>query len=379
MTSVFRARRRAEEFATVLDRRVEPRDAELSELAGVVTALRAHEAPTPRPEFAADLRARLLAEAETALSADTASLVLPTRPQGRRERRLVAAATVAVLVGGSAGMATAAQHALPGEALYPIKRGIEHAQAGLSASSEGKGRDLLQQAGDRLTEARGLLATQPATGLPQLPQTIDDFTTQAQEGAALLVAAFQENRDPATLTGLRQFAAQSLVTLQNLARTAPPDSQDDLAAAASALSAIDAQARDLCPSCATNLPDLDVPPVFLAAAEVRNALHNVDPSTLDNSHPVVVDKRAVTKPATGLTAAPSAAPSGSRTSTSPAPQPSASPSTGLSLPGLPGTDTPTTTSPDLGNTLNGTVTHLTDGLGGAVETLLPDPTSNPLP
>ena len=56
----------------------------------------------------------------------------PVRTRGKRERRLVAVASAAVLLGGTAGMATAAQNALPGEALYPIKRGIEKAEAGLS-------------------------------------------------------------------------------------------------------------------------------------------------------------------------------------------------------------------------------------------------------
>ena len=40
-------------------------------------------------------------------------------------------------------MAAAAQSALPGEALYPVKRGIEKAEAGLSLGSAGRGRDLL--------------------------------------------------------------------------------------------------------------------------------------------------------------------------------------------------------------------------------------------
>lgn len=386
MTSVFSARRRAEEFAAVVDGAAAPHDAELTEFAGVVTALRVHEAPVARPEFAADLRARLLAEAETALAGSTASLVLPTRARGKRERRLAVAATVAVLVGGSASMAAAAQQALPGEALYPIKRGIEHAQTELSASPAGRGRDLLQQAGDRLTEAQGLLAGGASTGSPQLPQTIDDFTSQAREGSALLMSSFQQSQDPATIAEVRGFAAHSLSTLQDLARTAPPDSQDELAAAASTLGDIDAQARGLCASCAQDLPALDVPPMFLAAAEARSALRSLDPTTLNNSHPVVVDKRAVAAPKAPKVAVPSrpAAPQTSAAAT--APETSAPAAPGLTLPGLPGLpgadEQAKKGTTDLGKTtdqLGKTVTNLTDGLGGVVATLLPDPTDSPNP
>ncbi len=379
MTSVFSARRRAEEFAAVADGGSPPGDAELTDLAGVVTALRTHEAPAPRPEFAADLRARLMAEAETALTGGTASLVLPPRTRGKRERRLAVAATVAVLVGGSASMAAAAQQALPGEALYPIKRGIEHAQAELSTSSTGRGRDLLQQAGGRLTEAEGLLANDSATGYPQLPQTIDDFTAQAREGAGLMMSSFRDNQDPATITEVRTFAARSLAALQDLARTAPPDSQDELASAASALSQIDAQARGLCASCAGNLPPLDVPPMFLAATEARSALRNLNPAELDNSHPVVVDKRAVAAPSTAPRAALPAVPAAPQTTAPAAPQTSAPSSPGLTLPALPGSQEQAKKgATDLGKTVDKTVTNLTDGLGGVAETLLPDPTDTPL-
>ena len=67
-----------------------------------------------------------------------------------RNSILVAAASsaVAVLLGGSAGMAAAAQNALPGEALYPVKRGIESAQLQL-VSGPDRGRAQLANAADR--------------------------------------------------------------------------------------------------------------------------------------------------------------------------------------------------------------------------------------
>ncbi len=375
MTSVFRAHRRAEEFAAVVDGAPAPAATpEIAELAGVVTALRDHEPPALREEFAADLRERLMAEAATAMS-PAARLVLPARTRGRREHRLVAAATVAVFLGGSASMAAAAQHALPGEALYPVKRGIEHAQAGLSTSPASRGQDLLHQADARLVEVAGLLAG-PPEGLPQIPGTLDDFTSQAQQGAGLMMSSFQDTRDPATIVAVREFAARSLTRLQDLARTAPADSQDELASAAVALSGIDQQARDLCSSCAGGLPGLAVPATFLASAEVNRALRAIDPAELDNSHPVVVPRDAVEK----VSGTAGTATSGS----SAAPQPSPTPSPGLTLPalpsaGLPGADGSKTGSTDVTGQVDSTVKQLTDGLSGVAETLLPDPGDTTLP
>ena len=41
-------------------------------------------------------------------------------------------------------MATASQDALPGDVLYPLKRGIEQAQAGLGTSPAARGERLLE-------------------------------------------------------------------------------------------------------------------------------------------------------------------------------------------------------------------------------------------
>ena len=165
------ARRSAEEFATAVDGDASGptgRSREVADLLGVVSVLRAQAPVAPR-EFTRDLRDRLMAEAESLLTPANAALTLPTRTRGTRERRIAVAASVAVLVGGTATMATAAQSALPGDTLYPVKRGIELADAGLSLSPGGKGRDLLDQANDRLTEVEGLLASDSFQSEPRVP------------------------------------------------------------------------------------------------------------------------------------------------------------------------------------------------------------------
>jgi hypothetical protein len=372
MTALFSTRRRAEEFAAVVDGRGGSASGETERLLGVVATLRAQRPVTPRPDFSSDLRDRLMAEARTVLTAENAALRLPTRPTGRRERRMAVAASVLVLVGGTAGMAAAAQDALPGEALYPIKRGIEQAQVGLSISPAGKGRDLLHQANDRLDEVQGLIEQQSVSGTPQIPATLTDFTRQAQEGADLLMTSFTQTRDPDSIRTLRTFTIDGIGTLQELAGVAPADAQDELAEAALALSSINEQASALCDTCVSDLPTLELPKLFLAATEAERALRGAGDAELDNSHPVVVDKRAVaraTVPESGSTTAARPEPT-----TSVAPSETETDSSGGVLPSK-----ESVKKSDLGEVVGGTVGGVTGTVGGLAETLLPDPTGDLLP
>lgn len=375
MTALFRERRRAEELAAALDGRTRTVSDELVPLVAVATALREELPATPRPEFSAELRALLLAEAERTLSPG-APLTLPVRTHSPRERRIAVAASVAVLLGGSAGVAAAAQNALPGEALYPLKRGIESAAAGLSVSTAGRGQDLLHQADGRLAEVEGLLAGSPAAA-PQVPGTLADFVAQAQEGAELMLASFEETSDPASVVAVREFAASSIALLQEIARTAPPEAQDELAAAAMALKEIDARAAALCPSCGDDLPDLQVPGIFLAAAEVDRAFAlAAEQRLLDNSHPVVADKRLVKQVTDALPLAPASdadgTADGGTTSDDPAPGPVPEDDpTSEALIELPDTDL-TNSDPTLRESTDSGSGGLTSGLTDVAETILPD-------
>ena len=376
MTTLFRSRQRADEFAALVDgttpvRRVSTPDTE--RLVGVAQRLRAEgsadDRSLPRDDFAADLRERLMAEAATVLTPQNAALALPPRTRGKRERRLVAAATAAVLLGGTAGMATAAQSALPGDALYPVKRGIEKAQAGLTVSSAARGRDLLHQADARLDEARGLIEQGSTGGAPQVPHTVASFTEQARQGADLLLASYRDSHDPQTVVAVREFAASGLASIEAMSGTAPAEAQPGLRDAARALQEIDAQATRLCTTC-SDLPALRMPQVFLASAEVDRAMHRLQVDRLNNSHPVIVPKQDVRR----VEAAPGGDPGAGTLPSVPK-----APSTSDPVPSLPSpTSTPEVkVKVDVNGDQSGG--DLGDGLGGVVETLLPDPGSDLLP
>jgi hypothetical protein len=287
MTSLMGAKKRAEEFAAVVDggadaARLHP---ELRELVGVVNGLRAERRaePAPHPAFTASLRERLMAEAATSLTADNI-LTLPPRRKGSRERRLALVASSLVLVGGTAGMAAAAQSALPGEALYPIKRGIEQAQAGLATDPATKGKDLLDAADSRLVEVQGLFDS--SADLSQVPGTLDDFSAQALEATALLLDEYEQTGDPSLIAQLHAFASANLDELQELAKTASPEHQDELAMAADILLQIDQKAQAACPTC-DSLDTLSMPPLFLTAVDARAAMDAVERVQLYNAHPTI--------------------------------------------------------------------------------------------
>jgi hypothetical protein len=380
MTSLFQARRRAEEFAAAVDGEAESsatRSEEITTLLRLVTTLRDHDPAQPRAEFTADLRSRLMLEAETALQPETANLALPVRQRGRRERRLVAAATAFVLVGGTTTMAAAAQGALPGEALYPIKLGIEKAEAGLSLSTAGKGMSLLDQASDRLVEVEGLLGSDEAHSRPRVPETLASFSSSAREGSTLLFEAFRESGDPETIVSVRTFTAEGIETLEGLAPTVPAEAQGELTAAALLLHEIDREATALCGTCAAQLPLVEVPGIFLARAEVDRALALASTRELANSHPVVVRRDFLpaaesdpAAPAPTVSAGPTA-PAGP--TPTPLPSPTWQPGTLTSLlPGLGGGTSTGSSEDQTGSTLEKTVKDSDKSLTGVVETLLPD-------
>ena len=171
-----------------------------------------------RPDFAADLRDRLMDEAPEAArrrrrghAPGRRGRELPGQsapPYGghrRRCRRLV--------VGSTAGVAAASQSALPGETLYPVKRGIEQHQVTVARSDHGKGSEYLDQASTRLDEISDLAvahADDPSTpGLVR--DTLEDFATQADDGAERADRVLRDDGDE-----------QSISRAAGLRRRAPP-------------------------------------------------------------------------------------------------------------------------------------------------------------
>jgi hypothetical protein len=328
MSPVFATRRRADEFDAVVEgRSARASDGRHDDLLVLVGALRAVPEPQARPDFVADLRARLVAEAETmpARAENTAQvdrLRLRTPDPGRvrnpRERRAAIALGTAALVASTATVSVASQSALPGDLLYPLKRGIENVHAGISLGDEGKGTTLLSSATTRLEELTKLAQAGGDQDPAVIADTLDDFTQQATEASDHLLAAYAEHGDETAVTDLRTFAATSMGSLADLDGQLPESAEDEWMNAVTTLVSIDDEARLACPTCEG--PGLeDVTPTLPGAGT------GYDTGALPAVHlPDLLDPTGLTLPSVD----PSALPPGSVHQPGPSAGPSGGPGAG---------------------------------------------------
>lgn len=264
MISVSPARRRAEEFAALVDGRSGDGEARFSDLLELVDALQSVPQPQARPEFVADLRAQLMAAADEALVSVDSRLALPARPT-RRNRRVAVAASAFALVGITSSVAMAAQNALPGDALYPIKRVIESAETSLQPDDTARAEKILDNASGRLQEAEALALRDSAESQAAMPDTLDDFVTQANQAADILIDAYDDSGKVEHILELRDFTADSLDLLAALKPTLPTALLDELSTTVNQLLAIDARALEACPDCGSLL---DLPVALVSGGQV---------------------------------------------------------------------------------------------------------------
>jgi hypothetical protein len=278
MTPLFPSQRAAEEFEHVLSGAADDAvAAQYAELLEAVEQLRALPEVTPRAEFVGDLRARLMAAAETELVpsprvARAATPAVPSLPQerARRRRRLGTIAASLVVVGGTAGMAAAASGALPGSPLYPIKRGIEQVTTSAHLGDANRGKALLDQAATRLQEVRALQAQSDADP-DVIAQTMDAFRSQADAGSTKLFDSYQSSGNQADITAVRDFTSAQMADVTAMATGADSVTDDLLRDAADTLADIDAQARGLCATCAPS-SELAPPSALASGAASMSAL-----------------------------------------------------------------------------------------------------------
>src|SRR5215207_3733341 len=228
MSDLHRARARAEAFAHAVDDGPchSPRlsdDPELMDAVELAGRLRTAGAVSPRPEFTAELRHRLLEQAAARAAMTTPTLVRSApddhdepppredddasvtdiRHRHGRRIRLVASTAALVLLGGGIGSAAAAQQAMPGDTLYGMKRSIENVSTNVSVGDDSRGRRDLEHAMTRLAEVRKLAE---ADGKAEtINSTLDVFSTQARRGVSLLVASYQQQENKASITAITTF------------------------------------------------------------------------------------------------------------------------------------------------------------------------------
>ncbi|MEV0647652.1 DUF5667 domain-containing protein [Phytomonospora sp. NPDC050363] len=220
-------RARAERFAQLLDEtQGAPRKhiksthdhdlAPLVEVATTITGL-AEETARVRTDdaFRAKLRGRLMAVAsvqgigDTATGPDAIPRAKPEAPApARGGRRLAVGVTVVFGILALSGMSAASGQAMPGDALYDVKRSTERAQLALAGSDVNRGQLYLEFARNRLDEAASV-ATDPAS----VDRTLDDMDDETRQGVSLLTGASVERTDEGVLDAIDTFVETHRVEL----------------------------------------------------------------------------------------------------------------------------------------------------------------------
>ncbi|OIK24776.1 DUF5667 domain-containing protein [Streptomyces malaysiense] len=178
----------------------------------------------PRPQLDPDVkvvqRAQLVAAMEAMLQEGTgaaeptvpgqrkakgahrASALGRLRPRTRLTKGLAAGGlSVGVAAGAFGGVAAASSHALPGDSLYGLKRGIEDFRLDyLSNGEDQRGQVYLDQASTRLGEARRLMERGRGGHLDhesigEIRRTLSGMQHDVSEGHRLLHAAYEADPD----------------------------------------------------------------------------------------------------------------------------------------------------------------------------------------
>ncbi|MET0820373.1 MAG: DUF5667 domain-containing protein [Aeromicrobium sp.] len=237
----------AQAFADALDGQT-PDDARVADLVRFAESLCAAATVEPAPAFRDSLREQLMTDAATVLVAKppTPRRPEPESPQPAR-RRLAAATAALVASAGVAGLVASSASAVPGEMLYPVKRGLESAELALHRGDASRGAFELSQASERLAEARDLSADGRSPEL--IARTLDDFAESTVTGSSKLFDDFSTTGAKTSVQQVNSFAAESSVDLSELSSRLPGAVGDSLAAASAAVTEIAGEAATLCASC----------------------------------------------------------------------------------------------------------------------------------
>ncbi|MFC8615926.1 DUF5667 domain-containing protein [Micromonospora purpureochromogenes] len=222
MDSDLFSRRRAARFAQLLDeanggRRHHVRSRADDRLTALVAVGQRLVAERPDvevdAEFRTGLRAMLVATAEReGMGAATATTPARTTEAASRGSLLGAVtarqirARGAILVGIAAGavavsgISAASEDAVPGDALYGMKRSTERAQLALASSDLSRGQLFLDFARTRLDEAGTLRGD-----LAGFSAVLDDMDADTRQGVRLLTTTAAQRSDPAGLDAVNTF------------------------------------------------------------------------------------------------------------------------------------------------------------------------------
>ncbi|WP_371617282.1 DUF5667 domain-containing protein [Streptomyces sp. NBC_00454] len=151
-------------------------------------------------------------EQRTGRGAHRATSLRKLRPRSRWSKGIAAGGlTVGVAAGAFSGVAAASTDALPGDHLYPVKRGMEDIRLGMAADDSDRGELYLDQASNRLSEARrlmerGRLGPLDHESLGEIRRALAGMKHDASEGHRLLQAAYERDGSLGPIQTLSSFS-----------------------------------------------------------------------------------------------------------------------------------------------------------------------------
>jgi Domain of unknown function (DUF5667) len=135
----------------------------------------------------------------------------------RRRVVLVGSAAAAAMLAIAGGGVLASGDALPGDALYPVKRVAESAGLALTFDDASRAHRQLEIAATRLSEVEQLTRDRQAQPAPEVfTAAMDDFDAATDEGSRLLLAATESDQASTATDDLRTWAAEQSERLTEL-------------------------------------------------------------------------------------------------------------------------------------------------------------------
>lgn len=154
----------------------------------------------------------LVPEQRTGRGAHRATPLRKLRPRSRWSKGIAAGGlTVGVAAGAFSGVAAASSDALPGDHLYPVKRGMEDLKLGMADDDAERGELYLDRASNRLSEARRLMergrtGTLDHESLGAIRRALSGVKHDAEEGHRLLQAAYDRDGSLGPIQTLSSFS-----------------------------------------------------------------------------------------------------------------------------------------------------------------------------
>jgi hypothetical protein len=206
-------RQQIEELDALLEGRLASADASPASrrLVSVATAVIEHD-PLPAVELGAERKAAL----RTQLLADIAALPAPVTERAREalaprmrraanQARVAVASTMAASMVGTTGVAVAAQEALPGDALYGVKKATESLRLSLAGDHAASGRLELRFAEERLEEVIEGSQDQRVPSAEDLIGALAEMDGRSLSGAETLVLVAERDDRPELLEEVAAF------------------------------------------------------------------------------------------------------------------------------------------------------------------------------